>query len=69
MMMKTIKKANSFALLLGFTLPLLGACGPQHTPSMMNTSPIELSRETMLDQIALRVLNENSLEAMANLYH
>lgn len=61
-------KIKSFVLITGLTIPLLAACGPQHTPSMMNTSKIELSRETMLDQIQLKDLNEATLTALASHY-
>lgn len=62
------KKIKSFVLLTCLATPLLTACGPQHTPSMMNTSPVELSRETLLDQIPLKHLNENSLTMLAEQY-
>lgn len=55
-------------LLMGACLPLIVACGKQYTPSMMNTSSVELSRETLLDQIFLKNLDQKSLAMMADQY-
>lgn len=51
-----------------FALVMLAAC-TQTTSSMMNTSRVQLAQETLIDQIALKDINENSLENLATQYH
>ena len=60
------KIQNSFLSLLA--LGLLSACGPQHTPSMMNTSPVELARETIVEQISAKNINDADLAVLAEQY-
>ena len=45
----------------------LSAC-TQNTPSMMNTSPVQLSYTTMMEQILLEDINDGLLSALANHY-
>jgi len=40
----------------------------QTTPSMMNSQPMTVSEEALIDQIPLRNINESSLNAMADYY-
>lgn len=53
-----------------FTLPLIAsfaliAC-TQTTPSMMNVSPVELSHETVVEQINVTQINDHMLASIAN---
>lgn len=53
-----------FAVFLSF---LLVAC-TQSTPSMMNVSPVEVAKETVVEQIALEDMNDSTLAQLANHY-
>lgn len=46
----------------------LVACSPQTTPTMMSTSPVELSRETVVEQILATQINDVNLLTMAEQY-
>lgn len=46
----------------------LSAC-TQTTPSMMNTSRVELSRETKMEQIPLEQVNDANMKTLAYQYH
>ncbi len=47
-------------------LPFLLIACTQTTPSMMNVSPVELSRETVVEQIPLEEINDGLLAQIAN---
>jgi type IV pilus biogenesis protein CpaD/CtpE len=47
---------------------LLAACAPQSTSTMMNTSPVELSRETVVEQIPMTQMNDASIFVLAEQY-
>lgn len=51
-----------------WALLALPAC-TQSTPSMMNTSPIRLSHETVVEQIPLNDLNDSRLTLLTRNYH
>lgn len=56
-----------------FTIPLLIMASAitgctQTTPSMMNTSSVELSRETVVEQVALENINDGLLSTLASHY-
>ncbi len=55
---------KNFILLLPF---LIMAC-TQTTPSMMNTSSVALSRETVVEQVALDNINDGLLSTLASHY-
>ncbi len=46
----------------------LNAC-TQNTPSMMNTSPVQVSQTTLMEQIPLNNLNDQIIEALAHHYN
>jgi type IV pilus biogenesis protein CpaD/CtpE len=48
------------------TLPFLLMACTQTTPSMMNVAPVELSRETVVEQIAIDDVNDALLTHIAN---
>ena len=54
------------SLLIG-SAALLSAC-TQTTPSMMNTSPIEMARETVVEQIPVSQINKGVIENLAKHY-
>lgn len=62
--MQTLYKAVS--LVLGCAA--LGACAQQYTPSLMNTSKIELERETHMEQIPLNMVDDLSMAILADQY-
>ncbi|NQZ13858.1 MAG: hypothetical protein HRT94_03395 [Alphaproteobacteria bacterium] len=45
----------------------LGAC-TQNSPSMMNTSPVELQKQTVIEQIPLNQINDVLISALADDY-
>jgi len=47
-------------------LPFFLVACTQSTPSMMNVAPVELSRETVVEQIALDDVNDRLLSHLAN---
>jgi type IV pilus biogenesis protein CpaD/CtpE len=49
-------------------LALLSACAPQYTPTMMNTSRVELSHETMVEQIPMAKISDTDLLVIAEQY-
>lgn len=49
-----------------FTLPFLLMACTQTTPSMMNVAPVELSRETVVEQIVVEDINDTMLAQIAN---
>lgn len=55
-----------FTYLIG--LLFLSAC-TQYTPSMMNNSPVQLSQTTMIEQIMLKDIHDETLSLLANHYH
>jgi type IV pilus biogenesis protein CpaD/CtpE len=46
----------------------LGACAQQYSPSLMNTSKIELSRETHMEQIPHNMVDDLSMAILADQY-
>jgi len=50
------------------TLGVLGACSPQSTPSMMNTSRPLLSAQTEMKQIEVSKINDGFLQGLAEDY-
>ena len=51
------------------TIMVFSACTPQSTPSMMNTAPIRLSHETVVEQIPLKDIDESRLSLLSQNYH
>lgn len=62
-----MKKTTSHFALSVLALTLLSAC-TQTTPSMMNTSRIELARETAMEQIPLGQVTEDNIKILADQY-
>ena len=62
-----IKNILHLAVVATFTTGLLSAC-TQTTPTMMNTSKVELARETSFEQIPLRALNDRNMTVLAEQY-
>lgn len=56
------------ASLLSLLVSFLTACAPQYTPSMMNTSSVELARESIVEQIPLASITPETMTYIAQQY-
>lgn len=61
------KKLFLCAALVAF-VPVLPACAPQNTPSMMNANKIQLGMETNLQQVPVKDASEGYLRKLADDY-
>lgn len=61
------KNIYHLAVIVILSSGTLTAC-TQSTPTMMNTSPVELARETSMEQIALKDITESNLAVLAEQY-
>lgn len=63
--MMNLNKKLTLSLSLGI---ILGACAPLHTPSSMNSSPAQLSKEMIVEQIPMTMVTEAKLIDIADEY-
>lgn len=63
-----MKLSVKYLSVIGLVI-ILSACAPQTSPSMMNNSEIELSRQTTIEQISVKDVTEERLNRIVEQYH